>query len=82
MSFGKSMHRDAQYVAPAERQRHAAAGTKALKASPCGCVLFGACVRAHDYLKREHQLTECLYREGPFEEYTRELAVGYRLAIA
>jgi gamma-glutamylaminecyclotransferase len=38
-------------------------------------------VRAHAYLKQEHQLVECLAMEGPFEEYTAELAIGYRLEM-
>jgi gamma-glutamylaminecyclotransferase len=39
----------------------------------------GDVLRAHAYLKASHQLVECLLIEGPFEEYTAELAVGYRL---
>lgn len=38
-----------------------------------------ACVRAHAYMKHEHQLADCLAREGPYEEYTAELATGYAL---
>lgn len=38
-------------------------------------------VHAHAYMKQEHQLAECLAREGPYEEYTHALAVGYRLAL-
>lgn len=39
----------------------------------------GAMLRAHVYMKEEHQMVECLVIEGPFAEYTPELAVGYRL---
>lgn len=39
-------------------------------------------VRAYSYLKRRDQLAHCLSREGPFEEYTLELAIGYRLVKA
>lgn len=34
---------------------------------------------AFAYLRPEHHLAACLVREGPFEEYTPELATGYRL---
>lgn len=38
--------------------------------------------QVHAYMKDERQLKECLAIEGPFCEYTHELAVGYRLAPA
>ena len=38
-------------------------------------------VHAHVYMKQQHQLADCLAREGPYEEYTHALAVGYRLAL-
>ncbi len=41
--------------------------------------LDGEVVHAHVYMKEEHQMVECLAVEGPFAEYTAELAVGYRL---
>jgi gamma-glutamylaminecyclotransferase len=41
----------------------------------------GRVVSAHAYMKHEHQLVECLVVEGPYEEYTAELAVGYRLEL-
>jgi gamma-glutamylaminecyclotransferase len=37
--------------------------------------------RAHAYMKQEYQLAECLAMEGPFEAYTAELAIGYRLEM-
>jgi gamma-glutamylaminecyclotransferase len=39
-------------------------------------------VRAFAYMKQEHELTRCLSKQGPFEEYTHALAVGYRLTAA
>ena len=39
----------------------------------------GEAVRAHAYMKEAHQMVECLTIEGPFAEYTAELAIGYRL---
>lgn len=36
-------------------------------------------LRAHVYLKRPAELPQCLAIEGPFAEYTSELAVGYWL---
>ena len=39
----------------------------------------GTVLHAHVYMKEEHQMVECLAIEGPFAEYTAELAVGYRL---
>jgi len=42
----------------------------------------GIAIRAHAYLKPEHQLTACLASEGPFAEYTHALAMGYRLSAA
>lgn len=39
-------------------------------------------LRAYAYMKQEHQLGECLAIEGPFPEYTQELAVGYWLGAA
>lgn len=39
----------------------------------------GATLQASVYLKRPHQLADCLATEGPFAEYTPELAAGYRL---
>ena len=36
-------------------------------------------LRAHVYLKRPTELPLCLAIEGPFAEYTSELAVGYWL---
>ena len=41
----------------------------------------GAVLHAHVYMKEEHQMVECLAIEGPFSEYTAELAVGYRLEM-
>ncbi len=38
-------------------------------------------LRTHVYVKLEHQLTECLAFEGPFEEYTPALAMGYWLEL-
>jgi gamma-glutamylaminecyclotransferase len=38
-------------------------------------------LRAHAYMKEQHQLVECLLIEGPFADYTAELAVGYRLQM-
>jgi gamma-glutamylaminecyclotransferase len=38
-------------------------------------------LRAHAYMKEPHQLVECLLIEGPFADYTAELAVGYRLEM-
>lgn len=43
--------------------------------------LNGEVVRAHVYMKEEHQMVACLAVEGPFAEYTAELAVGYRLEL-
>lgn len=37
--------------------------------------------RAFAYLKQPQQLVECLAREGPFDEYTADLAIGYRLEL-
>lgn len=37
-------------------------------------------LQAFAYMKPAHQLVECLAVEGPFDEYTAALAVGYRLA--
>jgi gamma-glutamylaminecyclotransferase len=42
----------------------------------------GVGVSAHAYMKEEHQMVECLAVEGPFAEYTEQLAVGYRLAMS
>jgi gamma-glutamylaminecyclotransferase len=39
----------------------------------------GEVLSAHVYMKEAHQMVECLDIEGPFAEYTVELAVGYRL---
>ena len=41
----------------------------------------GDVLRAHAYMKEQHQLVECLLIEGPFADYTAELAVGYRLEL-
>jgi len=41
----------------------------------------GTVLHAHVYMKEEHQMVECLAVEGPFAEYTTELAVGYRLEM-
>jgi gamma-glutamylaminecyclotransferase len=41
----------------------------------------GGVLRAHAYMKEPHQLVECLLIEGPFADYTVELAVGYRLEM-
>ena len=41
----------------------------------------GEVLLAHAYMKHEHQLVECLLIEGPFADYTAELAAGYRLAL-
>jgi gamma-glutamylaminecyclotransferase len=38
--------------------------------------------RAFAYMKQEQQLQHCLSIEGPFEEYTSKLAVGYWIAAA
>jgi hypothetical protein len=32
-------------------------------------------------MKPSHQLAACLLIEGPFAEYTAELAAGYRLEL-
>jgi gamma-glutamylaminecyclotransferase len=42
----------------------------------------GALLSAHVYMKEEHQMVECLAIEGPFEEYTEQLALGYRLDMS
>lgn len=39
----------------------------------------GEVLHAHVYMKEAHQMVECLAVEGPFAEYTVELAEGYRL---
>ena len=39
----------------------------------------GTVLQAYVYMKEEHQMVECLAVEGPFAEYTEQLAVGYRL---
>lgn len=41
----------------------------------------GTVLHAHVYMKEKHQMVECLAIEGPFAEYTAELAVGYRLEM-
>ena len=41
----------------------------------------GGLLHAHAYMKERHQLVECLLIEGPFADYTAELAVGYRLKL-
>jgi gamma-glutamylaminecyclotransferase len=41
----------------------------------------GRVLRAHACMKEQHQLVECLLIEGPFADYTAELAVGYRLEL-
>ena len=41
----------------------------------------GEVLLAHAYMKHEHQLVECLLIEGPFADYTAELAAGYRLGL-
>lgn len=38
-------------------------------------------LQAHAYIKLEHQLAECLAFEGPFAEYTLDLAAGYWLEL-
>lgn len=38
-------------------------------------------VRAQAYLKPERDLAACLARDGPFEEYTLDLAQGYWLVL-
>lgn len=38
-------------------------------------------LHAHAYLKRPTELPDCLEIEGPFAEYTLELAMGYRLDL-
>lgn len=38
-------------------------------------------LHAHVYLKRPAELTDCLAIEGPFPEYTADLATGYRLDL-
>jgi gamma-glutamylaminecyclotransferase len=37
---------------------------------------------AFAYMKHPSQLSRCLVREGPFEEYTLALAAGYRLSAS
>jgi gamma-glutamylaminecyclotransferase len=39
-------------------------------------------VRAFAYLKPEHHLCQCLAQEGPFSDYTLQLAQGYWLTAA
>lgn len=39
-------------------------------------------LQAFCYLKPQNQLGLCLATEGPFDEYTQALAVGYRLDLA
>lgn len=39
----------------------------------------GTVLHAHVYMKEAHQMVECLAVEGPFSEYTEQLAMGYRL---
>lgn len=41
----------------------------------------GGVLRAHAYMKEPHQLVQCLLIEGPFADYSAELAVGYRLEL-
>jgi gamma-glutamylaminecyclotransferase len=41
----------------------------------------GEVLRAHAYVKEPHQLVHCLQVEGPFADYTTELALGYRLEL-
>lgn len=41
----------------------------------------GPVLHAHAYMKLEHQLVECQVIEGPFAEYTAQLAAGYRLEM-
>lgn len=41
----------------------------------------GSVLQAHVYMKEEPQMVECLAIEGPFAEYTAELAVGYWLEM-
>lgn len=41
----------------------------------------GGVLRAHAYMKEPHQLVECLLIEGPFADYSAELALGYRLEL-
>lgn len=41
----------------------------------------GRSLRAHAYMKLPHQLVDCLLIEGPFGEYTAELAAGYWLEL-
>ncbi|MEZ5704700.1 MAG: gamma-glutamylcyclotransferase family protein [Burkholderiaceae bacterium] len=50
-----------------------------LELLPAGDSGTGAdAVRAHVYMK-EYRWSDCLAVEGPFAEYTTELALGYRL---
>lgn len=42
----------------------------------------GTLLRAHAYVKQDYQLVDCLECEGPFGEYTLDLARGYRLETA
>lgn len=44
------------------------------------CGQPGPGLHADAYLKPASQLADCLSLEGPFAEYTLELAAGYRLA--
>ncbi len=39
-------------------------------------------VSAFVYLKQDHQLAHCLAVEGPYEEYTADLATGYWITTA
>ncbi len=41
----------------------------------------GQPIASYAYVKPQHQLAECLAIEGPFAEYTLELAAGYRLEL-
>lgn len=51
----------------------------ALELEPAGHV--GDVLYAHAYMKEPHQLAACLQIEGPYADYTAELAVGYRLEL-
>ncbi len=41
----------------------------------------GGTIRAHAYMKPPDQLASCLHVEGPYAEYTSELASGYQLRM-
>lgn len=46
------------------------------------CLGNGTTIRAHAYMKPVDRLAACLRVEGPYPEYTPELALGYQLRMA